>query len=271
MKASEVLDMILGIDLPEYFLTNDLGGIIGVAEFHSKSKAEDVGPWATQQMAGGNAFAPEIEDLTRLHAIVTKRKMLNVLELGSGQSTKLIAHALKQNFLNYKDDVQLIRRSNPFTLITVESEPKYAKLVMEAIDDLNLSRFVEMYEVGATQTTFDEQICGSYKSLPPVCPDLIYIDGPMPMSYENSESQYLSMNHPEVTNITCDLLMIESILLPGTVVVFDGMTNNARFNRRNLKREWQVVEDLESDMTVMVLDEPPLGIHHVRQLAFQNS
>ena len=26
----------------------------------------------------------------------------------------------------------------------------------------------------------------------------------------------------------CDLLIIEPILLPGTIVIFDGMTNNAK-------------------------------------------
>ena len=56
----------------------------------------------------------------------------------------------------------------------------------------------------------------------------------MPMNYKNSKKQYLNMNDSDITNITCDLLIIEPILLPGTIVIFDGMTNNARFNRRNL-------------------------------------
>ncbi|MDB9872769.1 hypothetical protein OAD02_05645, partial [Alphaproteobacteria bacterium] len=71
--------------------------------------------------------------------------------------------------------------------------------------------------------------------------------------------------------ITCDLLILEPVLLPGTVVIVDGMTNNARFNRRNLKRNWVCHENLQEDFTVMVLDEHPLGVHHIHQLDFQNN
>ena len=79
------------------------------------------------------------------------------------------------------------------------------------------------------------------------------------------------MNDSDITNITCDLLIIEPVLLPGTIVIIDGMTNNARFNKRNLKRNWLSYEDLDNDYTLMILDEPPLGIHHKNQLKFQNS
>ncbi len=78
------------------------------------------------------------------------------------------------------------------------------------------------------------------------------------------------MNHPDITNITCDLLMIEPMLLPGTIVIIDGLTNNARFNKRNLQRKWLHHEDLFNDYSIMILDEPPLGVHHKNQLIFQN-
>ena len=90
------------------------------------------------------------------------------------------------------------------------------------------------------------------------------------MSYKNSKKQYLDMNNSDITNITCDLLIIEPILLPGTIVIIDGMTNNSRFNRRNLQRNWLCHEDLENDYTILILDEPSLGVHHKNQLIFQN-
>ena len=92
----------------------------------------------------------------------------------------------------------------------------------------------------------------------------------MPMSYKNSKKQYLDMNDPDITNITCDLLIIEPILLPGTIVVIDGMTNNSRFNRKNLQRNWLYHEDLKNDYTILILDEPTIGVHHKNQLNFQN-
>ena len=93
----------------------------------------------------------------------------------------------------------------------------------------------------------------------------------MPMSYSNGGSEYMDMRHKEVTNITCDVLRIEPILLPGTIIIIDGTTNNSRFIRNNMKRCWESFEDTNADYTIMILDEEPLGIIHKRQLKFQNS
>jgi hypothetical protein len=76
------------------------------------------------------------------------------------------------------------------------------------------------------------------------------------------------MSHPDLTNITCDLIHLEAFLLPGTFVVFDGMTNNARFNCRSLSRSWRSHEDVGMDYTMLVLDEAPIGIHHINQLKY---
>jgi len=110
---------------------------------------------------------------------------------------------------------------------------------------------------------------GRYKKIPSVCPDLIYIDGPSPYSYLETGEEYLSLRNPDITNITSDLLKIEPCLLPGTVVVFDGMTNNARFNYRHLSRNWLRYEDTDLDVTIMMLNEPPIGVHHRNQINFR--
>ena len=119
----------------------------------------------------------------------------------------------------------------------MESEKKYADKVIKSCKEAGLEDYVTVKLVAAEQTTFNNLICGKYKKIPSVCPDLIYIDGPMPMNYKNSKKQYLNMNDSDITNITCDLLIIEPILLPGTIVIFDGMTNNARFNRRKFAKK----------------------------------
>ena len=80
----------------------------------------------------------------------------------------------------------------------------------------------------------------------------------------------MDMRHKEVTNITCDVMVLEPCLLPGTIIIIDGMTNNSRFIRNNLQRNWLSHEDINADFTILVLDEPPLGIHHLRQLEFQS-
>ena len=220
---------------------------------------------------GGDAFEAECPDLTRLYSIIRMRKIITVLEFGSGKSTQIIAEALKKNKQEYKGQISLIRRKNPFHIYSLESEKKYANQVINSCKKAGLEKYVTVKFVKAEQTYYNNMICGKYKKIPSVCPDLIYVDGPMPMSYKNSKKQYMSINHPDITNITCDLLIIEPILLPVTIVIIDGMTNNARFNKKNLQRNWLSYEDLNNDYTLMILDEPPLGIHHKNQLRFQNS
>ena len=36
------------------------------------------------------------------------------------------------------------------------------------------------------------------------------------------------------------------------------------------KEKWLHHEDLFNDYSIMILDEPPLGVHHKNQLIFQN-
>ncbi len=268
MKHNEVINWILDLDLEDYFYKNNLGALIGTEKFVYPGEK---GPWNTSSVSGGDAFEPECPDLTRLHAIITKRKIINVLELGSGQSTKIMAHALKHNYELYFDKVSGIRRQEPFHLFSLESEQKYIEQVESSCREAGVLEYITLCFSEAEQTLFRDMICGRYKSLPSVCPDLIYIDGPMPISYKNGDKQYMNMDHSEVTNVTCDLMIIEPILLPGTIVIVDGMTNNARYIKRNLQRNWLTHEDLDADMTLLVLDEPPLGVHHNRQLLFQNS
>lgn len=151
-----------------------------------------------------------------------------------------------------------------------EPEQKYKQKVNQECVERKLSDFVEVVFSEAEQTLFNGRICGRYKSVPSCCPDLIYVDGPMPMSYLNGAEQYIDMRHTEVTNFTFDVLTFEPCLLPGTVIIIDGMTNNSRFIRHNLQRNWISHQDSNANFTVLVLDEPTLGKLHLRQIAFQN-
>tara|TARA_B110000046_G_scaffold177702_1_gene204834 strand:+ start:836 stop:1642 length:807 start_codon:yes stop_codon:yes gene_type:complete len=267
MNNSKILKSIINLDLKKNFYRYGIDKLINQKVYKLPRAAK---PQDTSLKAGGDVFEPECPDLTRLYSIIRMRKILTVLELGSGQSTKVIAAALKKNNRDYFKEISLIRKKNPFHLYSLESEKKYADKIIKSCKKLGLDNHVTVKLVKAEQTSFNNLICGKYKKIPSICPDLIYIDGPMPMSYKNSKKQYLDMNNSDITNITCDLLIIEPILLPGTIVIIDGMTNNARFNRRNLQRNWLFHEDLKNDYTVLILDEPPLGIHHKNQLIFQN-
>lgn len=264
-KHLQDFETIKNLDLVEYFNKNGLNEIIGVEKF---TKPKSIGPNDTYNQEGGEVFLPDCGDLSRLHAIVQIRKCLTVLELGSGVSTRVLAHSLKLNHNNFKDKIELVRRQNPFKLFSVDAEEEYAQITENSLGDLG--KYVEMHVIPGIQSTFGSYACGRYQKMPSVCPDLIYIDGPSPYSYIHDKKEYINISHPDITNITSDLLILEPYLLPGTFVIFDGMTNNARFNRRNLKRNWVAFEDTEGDYTMMVLDEEPLGIHHKNQIAFIN-
>lgn len=268
MKNIEIMEKIINLDLERNFYDFGIDKLINqkVYKLPKLSKPND-----TSLKAGGEVFDAECPDLTRLYSIIRMRKILTVLELGSGKSTTIIGEALKKNKQDYNDKISLIRRKDPFHLYSLESEKKYVMEANKSCKESGLENFVTVMFIEAEQTYFNDKTCGKYKSLPSVCPDLIYIDGPMPMSYKNSKEKYLDMNDSDITNITCDLLIIEPVLLPGTIVIIDGMTNNARFNRRNLQRNWLFHEDLENDYTILILDEPSIGIHHKNQLIFQNS
>jgi hypothetical protein len=262
----EDFEYIKSLDLEKYFYDNNLPGVVGVESF---VRPDHIGPNDTFSQEGGDVFLPDCADLARLHAIVRKRKALTVLEFGGGVSTKVLAHAISLNQKDYGDRIELVRRQNPFKVHSIEAEQKYADLTKEALG--KFGAHVEMHVIDAIQTTYLDRVCGRYRSLPAVCPDLIYVDGPSPYSYLFDDASYMSMAHPDITNITCDLIHLEAFLLPGTFVVFDGLTNNARFNRRSLTRTWLAHESISLDYTMLVLDEPPIGIHHINQLKYISS
>jgi hypothetical protein len=65
-----------------------------------------------------------------------------------------------------------------------------------------------------------------------------------------------------------DILSIEHFLLPGTVIVVDGRTANARFLRTNLQRNWSYSYFEQYDQHVFELTEEPLGAINAKHLDF---
>ncbi len=60
-----------------------------------------------------------------------------------------------------------------------------------------------------------------------------------------------------------DLLLMESTFLPGTFIIIDGRTNNARFLKRNFSRNYEVAWDRENDITTFELVEERLGKYNL--------
>jgi hypothetical protein len=105
---------------------------------------------------------------------------------------------------------------------------------------------------------FNGQLCHYYVNLPDIVPDFIYLDGPDPKDV-NGDINGLSFKCDERTVMAADILLMEPTLLPGTFILVDGRTNNARFLERNLLRNFRIKCNKESDVTFFELIEEPLG------------
>jgi hypothetical protein len=60
-----------------------------------------------------------------------------------------------------------------------------------------------------------------------------------------------------------DLLLMEPTMLPGTLILVDGRTNNARFMQHNFQRNWKVERDPQADITTFELIEERLGRYNI--------
>jgi len=68
--------------------------------------------------------------------------------------------------------------------------------------------------------------------------------------------------------MSCDILKIEHFLTPGTIILIDGRTANARFLKSNFQRNWKYIHDKKNDQSIFLLNEDSLGYVNNAQLNF---
>ena len=211
--------------------------------------------------------SPEWDDLVRLHKIIRSRRVTTVLEFGCGYSTLIFADAIEKNRQDFGDFVTAnLRRSNAFEVHSVDDMAKYIKIAKNRLPK-NLKSSVKFTKADVLMTTFAGRICTEYSNLPNICPDFIYLDAPSQDSAKG-EISGISTRHPDRLPMSCDLLKIEHFLLPGTIILVDGRTANARFLRTNLQRNWLYQHDVLNDAHVFELIEAPLGRYNKAQIEF---
>ena len=209
------------------------------------------------------AIPIDLEDLVRLHRLIRQRKSFTVLEFGVGFSTVIIADALKKNKQDWEqlDAIPKIRNRFPFKCFSVDTAQKWIDIAQERLPE-ELKDFVQFNYSKVEIGTYNSQICHYYKNLPDIVPDFIYLDGPDPQAVEGNING-MTFQCMERTVMSGDLLLMEPILLPGTFVLIDGRTNNARFLKNNLKRSYEFKWDREGDVTTIELIEDRLGKYNV--------
>ena len=198
-------------------------------------------------------------DLVRLHKIVLDRRVTTVLEFGIGYSTLVLAHALNENKIQYKKFVkENLRKNNAFEVHSVDADQHFINTTQEKVpnDIREIARFCKSDVV---MGEWCGRICTFYERLPNICPDLIYIDGPSRYHPQNS-IRNISTSNPDRMPMSADVLSIEYFLLPGTVIIIDGRTANARFLKNNLQRDWNYQHFIDQDYHLFELVEEPLGL-----------
>jgi len=208
-------------------------------------------------------YPPEAEDLVRLHKLVRSRKSFTVLEFGVGYSTLIMADALRRNEEDWNalPDKPEIRNSHMFQIFSIDTSSEWIETCRERFPK-HLSDRVNFHHSEAEIGTFQGQLCHYYETLPDIIPDFIYLDGPLP-SFVKGSIRGLSFKCIERTVMAGDLLLMESTFLPGTFILVDGRTNNARFLERNFSRDYHVHWDREGDVTSFELNEERLGRYNL--------
>lgn len=208
-------------------------------------------------------FPPVAEDLARLHRLIRKRKAFTVLEFGSGLSTIVMADALSKNkaeflALNRKPE---LRNRFMFQIFSVESDKQWIEHSQSNFPK-HLLEHVNFHYSEIKIDTFNGRICHFYDNLPDIVPDFIYLDGPNPKDVKGNVNG-MTFQCDERTVMAADLLLMESILLPGTFILVDGRTNNARFLKNNFQRNFEMSWDKDDDVTSFELKEERLGKYNI--------
>ena len=237
---------------------------INLEEYGAVEKKIEYLPYHAVDPTLKEAFAAELDDLVRLHYLVTSRNVTTILEFGVGKSSIVFDHALNLNKKRCSSYVENnLRRSNPFECFSIDNNKEWIEVCKKTAK----TSLVRYHHSECSISSFNGRICTYFEDSPNVCPDFIYLDGPDQFS-PVGDVRGISTNHPDRLPMSADILAIEHFLLPGTLIVVDGRTANARFLKTNLQRNWSYYHDEVFDQHFFELVETPLGIYNKRQIDF---
>lgn len=212
-------------------------------------------------------YEPEYADLCRLHYLALSRRCINILEFGSGFSTAILADAMRILHSNFRGFAkENIRAENPFHVFSIEEEQRFVEITQKRLGK-ELSKFATVSRSSVDITLHDNRVATFYSKLPNISPDFIYLDGPSQFG-NTSEIRGLSFNSVARMPMSADILSFEFFLEPGTLILIDGRTANARFLKTYLKREWKYIHDTNGDIHYFELQEKPLGPFNKKKLEF---
>ncbi len=229
-----------------------------ISKFDNTIKTDEENQYTPTDPNLNKQYAPEIEDLSRLYNLIKNEKPFTVLEFGVGYSTLVIAKALKENMQKFDiKKSKFIRNTKMFKVYAVDKSEKWLENLQKKIPE-ELKDHIILSQSNIKTSIYKGQVCHFYDNLPDINPEFIYLDGPHPLDPEGNVNG-ISFKCVERTPISADICLLESTLLPGCNILVDGRTNNVRFLKNNLKRNYSYKWDRMGDVTLITLKEKKLG------------
>jgi len=217
------------------------------------------------QMKVEYPYEPELDDLFLLHSYIIKFKRMTILEFGSGWSTLVMANAIRHNYKKYLNDVKNLRLNNAGEIHCLDNEKKWLNETKK--NTTRYKKFINLHFSESYMDKFNGKICTSFKNLPNINPDFIYLDGPDQFNIKGNINS-INLRQKDLMPMSCDILKIEHFLKPGTIIVVDGRASNSRFLKSNFQRKWKYTYNNINDQHIFFLDEKSLGKLNKNQLNF---
>lgn len=234
---------------------------------YEKENQQKARLWKTVSVSETVPFEPDYHDLCRIHWLVLSRKVINIMEFGSGYSTAVMANAVKllDSFFGVwvKENVRV---ENAFHIYSIEEEQRFVESTQNHLGNA-LSSFATITRSAVELVLIDNRVASLYSCLPNICPDFIYIDGPSQFATNQAINGFCIADRSRMP-MSADVLRFEFFLEPGTLILVDGRTANARFLKAYLRRNWAYLYDPEGDVHYFELQESPLGSINQKKLNF---
>lgn len=213
------------------------------------------------------SFPPNLKDLYRIHRFIILNKRLCALEYGTGWSSIVIQHALNLNKKKFKLNKNM-RFKKPFSLTIVDDNKKFIRLSKKILFSFFKKNSNTKFHFSKTKMVeYKLKFATEYVNHPVVNPDFIYLDGPSQETVSGSINNFTVKNQ-DMMPMACDILKYEHFLTPGTIILTDGRTANARFLKSNFQRRWIYKHDSFNDQNIFFLKEKPLGKFNKEQINF---
>ena len=214
----------------------------------------------------------DVNDLVNLHKTILKRKVFTVMEFGLGYSTIIMADAILKHKKEYDKLTEKphIRVNDMFKIFSIDTNNLWIKNFEEKIKKFpEIKDIIEVVYSDIHINTFNGRICHFYDNLPSINPQMIYIDGPDTKDVKGNINGF-TFNNPDITVMSGDPLLIEPILIPGTIIIFDGRKNNSYFLKNNFQRNWKYTKNKELDIDTYELIDESLGVYNTNMLEYCN-